>query len=260
MSPEFAPMLRWSKCCILGPRAPSRWGGNPRASSKAWSLPTSLSSLSLSTAAVVSPDGPPVVPVAALLEPVKETCQRLPIHSWTWRDEDELASVLQHLIPGNPLVVSSPRGSPFWDPLAASWWPWPEDIPSAVVDEALEGRGCFPDRAVRRLHNSSSLAWPWHQILIAQTSQNDYLVLAQDPVLAWLLVLRLNTGPLLPLLLLPSVPTAALPAASSFPFTPLAWEVPMGKPIGNVIYKKYLQVGRNSKAISFQNLLIRKSE
>lgn len=48
-------MLRCSRCCILGPNAPNKWGGRPLASSKACNRPTSLSSLSLSRSALLGP-------------------------------------------------------------------------------------------------------------------------------------------------------------------------------------------------------------
>lgn len=54
----LAPILRCNKCCILGPKAPNRCGGRPRASNSACRRPTSLSSLSESAP---GPEGPPLL-------------------------------------------------------------------------------------------------------------------------------------------------------------------------------------------------------
>uniref|UniRef100_A0A182U2E9 Uncharacterized protein n=1 Tax=Anopheles melas TaxID=34690 RepID=A0A182U2E9_9DIPT len=57
----FVPIVRCSRWCIRGPSAPNRWGGRPRASSSACSLPTSLSSLSESGCGG-TPELPPAAP------------------------------------------------------------------------------------------------------------------------------------------------------------------------------------------------------
>lgn len=44
---ELTPILRFNKCCTLGPKAPNKWGGSPLDSRSACKRPTSLlSSLS----------------------------------------------------------------------------------------------------------------------------------------------------------------------------------------------------------------------
>lgn len=62
---------RWRMCCILGPKAPKRLGESPRDARRASSRPISLSSLSLSVGAPMSPPillaRPP--PLAPLLLP-----------------------------------------------------------------------------------------------------------------------------------------------------------------------------------------------